>query len=47
MTFGSISIKEDGPSNEEFEAVKDNVAEASLVEVLRQVFKSTEEIIKL
>ena len=38
VTFGSDPIKEDGPSNEEFEAVKDDIAEASSVEVLRQVF---------
>ena len=47
MTFGSDPIIEDGPSNEEFEAVKDDVAEASSAEVLRQVFKSAEELVKL
>lgn len=46
VTFGSVPFKEDGPSNEEFEAVKDNVAEASSVEVLRQVFKSAEELVR-
>ena len=30
----------------EFEAVKDNVAEESSVEVHRQVFKSAEELVK-
>ena len=47
MTFGSNSIKEDRPSNEEFEVVKDDIVEASSVEVLRQVFKSAEELVKL
>ena len=40
-------IKEDWPSNEVFEAIKDEIAEASSVEVLRQVFKSAEEIVNL
>ena len=47
VTFGSVSNEEDGPSNEVFEAVKDEIAEASSVEVLRQVFKSAEEIVNL
>ena len=47
VTFELDPIKEDGPSNEEFEAVKDDVAEAFLVKVLRQVFKYTEELVKL
>ena len=47
MTFGSDPIEEDGPSNEEFDAVKDNVAEASSVEMLRHVIKSAEELVKL
>ena len=40
VIFESVSYKEDEPSNEVFKAVKDEIAEASSVEVLRQVFKS-------
>ena len=35
------------PSNKVFKAVKDKIAEASSVEVLRQVFNSAEELVKL
>ena len=45
MTFGSDPIKVGGSSNEEFEAVKDDVVEASSVELLRQIFKYTEELV--
>ena len=47
VTFGAVSNKEDGPSKIVFEAVKDVIAEASSVEVPRQVFKSAEEIVNL
>ena len=47
MTFGSVSNKEDGPSNDVFKAVKDEIAEASSVEVLWQVYKLAEEIVNL
>ena len=33
VTFGSVSVQEDGPTNEKFEAVEDKMPEASLTEV--------------
>ena len=46
-TFGSVSVQEDGPSNETFEAVEDKMPEASSVEVLQHVLASAKEIVNL
>ncbi|CAI5721776.1 unnamed protein product [Peronospora farinosa] len=47
VTLGSVSVQEDGPTNELFEAVEDKMLEASSVEVLQLVLASAEEIVNL
>lgn len=47
VNFGSVSVQEDGPSNEVLEAVEDKMPGASSVEVLQHVLGSAEEIINL
>ena len=47
MTFGSVSVQEDGPQNENIETVEDKMPEASSVEVLQHVLGSAEEIVNL
>ncbi|CAI5701232.1 unnamed protein product [Peronospora effusa] len=47
VTLGSVSVQEDGPTNELFEAVEDKMPEASSVEVLQLVLASAEEIVNL
>ncbi|CAI5724693.1 unnamed protein product [Peronospora effusa] len=47
MTLGSVSVQEDGPTNELFEAVEDKMPEASSVEVLQLILASGEEIVNL
>ena len=42
-----VTFELDPIKNEEFEAVKDDIAEVSSVEVLQQVFKSAEGLVKL
>ena len=47
VTLGSVSVQEDGPTNELFEVVEDKTPEASSVEVLQLVLASAEEIANL
>uniref|UniRef100_M4BYD6 Uncharacterized protein n=1 Tax=Hyaloperonospora arabidopsidis (strain Emoy2) TaxID=559515 RepID=M4BYD6_HYAAE len=47
VTFGSVSVQEDGPKNEVIEAVEDKMLEASSTEVLHHVLGSAEEIVNL
>ncbi|CAI5704896.1 unnamed protein product [Peronospora effusa] len=47
VTLGSVSVQEDGPTNELFEAVEEKMPEASSVEVLQLVLASAEEMINL
>ena len=47
MTFGSVSVQEDRPTNEMFEAVEDKMPESSSMEVLQNVLGSAEEIVNL
>ena len=47
VTFGSVSVQEDGPSNEVSEAVEDKMPEVYSVEVLQHVLGSAEEIVNL
>ena len=47
VTIGSVSVQEDGPTNEMFEAVRDKMPEVSSTEVLQHVLASAEEIINL
>ncbi|CAI5701582.1 unnamed protein product [Peronospora effusa] len=47
VTLGSVSVQEDEPTNEFFEAVEDKMPEASSVEVLQLVLASAEEIVNL
>ncbi|CAI5710086.1 unnamed protein product [Peronospora effusa] len=47
VTLGSVSVQEDGPTNELFEAVEDRIPEASSAEVLQLVLASAEEIVNL
>lgn len=47
VTFGSVPIQEDGPTNEVFEAVEDKMPDASSNEVLQHVLGSAEEIVNL
>ena len=42
VNIGSVSVQEDGPSNEMFEAIEYNILEASLVEALLHVLESAQ-----
>ena len=47
VTLGSVSVQQNGPTNELFEAAEDKMPEASSVEVLQLVLASAEEIVNL
>ncbi|CAI5705397.1 unnamed protein product [Peronospora effusa] len=47
VTYESVSVKENGPTNELFEAVEDKMPEASSFEMLQLVLASVEEIVNL
>ena len=47
VTFGSVPIQKDGPTNELFLAEEDKMPDASSNEVLQYVLGSAEEIVNL
>ena len=47
VTFGPVSVQEDGPTNKVFEAIEDKMPEASSTEVLQHVLGSAGEIVNL
>ena len=47
VAFGSVSVQEDGPTNEMFEAVEDKMPEASSTEVLQHGFLAAKDIVNL